>query len=105
MFIYLASPYTNDPDNNFKLAEAHTAKALKQGLVIFSPIVHCHEIAKEYNLPPDFDFWQNYNFGMLRSAEVLHVLMIEGWEDSKGVQAEIDFAVQHDISILYKAIN
>jgi len=101
MFIYLASPYTNNPHKNFKKAEKYTAEELKAGVCIFSPIVHCHEIAQKHNLPHDFNFWQKYNFGMLEAANELHILTLPGWEESLGVQAEIKFAYENNIPIRF----
>lgn len=103
--IYLASPYSHpDPlimKTRFLLAEQETAHYMKQGLVIFSPIVHCHEIACKYTLPTDFAFWQNYCIAMLRRADTLWVLRIEGWKESKGVTHEIEVATAALIPIKY----
>ena len=101
MFIYLASPYTNNPEENFKLAESYVAQQLKNGVCIFSPIVHCHEIAQKHDLPHDFNFWQNYNFNMLFNADELWILKIPGWENSVGVQEEIKFAEKHKLKVKY----
>ena len=94
--IYLASPYShNNPSvmqARFKMAEKYTALLLQQGRVIFSPIVHCHELAKTYELPTDFAFWANYCLGMLEKADELWVLGLDGWRHSAGVTAEIKFA-------------
>jgi len=102
-YIYIASPYT-DPDwevmvKRFTLAEEVTAQLLRQGDHIYSPIVHCHELAQKHELPTDFEFWQNYNRAMLSKASELYVLAMDGWEDSKGVQAEREFAKQCGIPV------
>lgn len=99
--IYLTSPYT-DPDplvmkTRFLLAEQITAAMLKRQLVVYSPIVHCHELAQRHDMPHDFEFWRSYNFGMLRHASTIHVVAMNGWEDSRGVMAELDFAEQAGI--------
>lgn len=94
--IYLASPYSHpDPlimKTRFLLAEQVTAKLLGEGLFVYSPIVHCHELGLKYSLPTDFAFWKKYNFDMIRRCSVLFVLSIDGWELSKGVRAEWEFA-------------
>lgn len=76
----------------FLLAEQVTSILMGQGLIVFSPIVHCHALAERYALPTDFDFWQRYNFGMLRLASELYVLAVAGYEESKGVTCERRFA-------------
>lgn len=103
--IYLGSPYSHpDPlimKTRFMLAEQCTAELLQQGLVVFSPIVHCHELAHKYNLPTDFAFWQMYCLGMLRLAAQMYILQIPGVHESKGLQAEIKFARHAGIPICF----
>jgi len=104
-FIYLASPYT-DPSPLVRQARYQqvaevTAQILTQSLAIYSPIVHCHELAKRYALPKDFTFWSRYNYAMLIESSGLFVLELEGWKNSKGVQGEVDFAIQKGIPITY----
>lgn len=94
--IYLASPYS-DPDplimrTRFLLAEQCTAALLSQRQSVYSPIVHCHEIAQRYALPTDFAFWKSYNFDMLRRADSFGVLRIRGWNTSVGLTAELELA-------------
>jgi hypothetical protein len=101
MFTYLASPYSGNEQENYEAAAKFTAERMAQGHVIFSPIVHCHQIAIDYNLPGDFNFWQNYNFAMLDIADELMVLKLPGWERSKGVAGEIDFAANAGIPVTY----
>ena len=104
MFTYIASPYTNNPEVNFKRVELIVAQLLKDGQCIFSPIVHCHEIAQKHNLPKDFKFWEKYNFNMLIESDLLLVIQLPGWQESVGVQAEIKFAKENKINILYTKI-
>lgn len=94
--IYLASPYSHpDPlimKTRFLLAEQCTAALLQRKDWVYSPIVHCHELASKYNLPTDFVYWQEYNVAMLRRCEELFILAIPGWRESKGVTAELTVA-------------
>lgn len=102
--IYLASPYTNpDPlvrKTRFLLAEQATARLLRDGHVVFSPIVHTHELATKYELPTDFDFWQRYCVTMLTKASIFGILDIPGWTESKGVQAELAVAKQMFLPVI-----
>lgn len=99
--IYLASPYTHsDPDviqERFERVQALTAKLLINDLVIYSPIVHCHDLANKFGLRKDYAFWANYNHGMLIRARLLYVYTLPGWESSKGVIGEIFFAQRQRI--------
>lgn len=90
--IYLASPYTADPVNLFSRTQKLTARLLKHGHHIYSPIVHCHELAQQYDLPTDFKFWQAYNFDLLARADQIWVAWLDGWSKSKGVRGELSEA-------------
>ncbi len=100
-FIYLASPYTAKSEltrheRYLKVSEV-IAKYLRAGIHVYSPIVHCHEIARRHTLPTSFQFWADYNYAMLGEACLLHVLQLPGWEKSRGVTAEIAFAARQSI--------
>ena len=95
--IYLASPYTHkDPQvqqQRYELAMEAVAEFLRQGEFVYSPIVHCHEMAKRHSLPTDYQFWWNYNVDFMDSAQSIYVLCIDGWKESAGVRKEIEFAI------------
>lgn len=97
--IYLASPYTHpDPavmQRRFEDARAATAALLSRGEIVYSPIVHGHAIAIAHDLPKDWGFWQRHCFAMLERADNLYVLMLDGWEQSRGVRAELDWWKAH----------
>lgn len=103
--IYLASPYTSTHESvvetRHSWAEHVTAKLMRKGLVVFSPIVHNHKISQDYKMPKDYEFWEKYCLEMLSLASELYVLMLEDWEESKGVLAEIEFAKKQNIPIFY----
>lgn len=92
-YVYLASPYSHaNPfvrEMRYLRTTQALANALKQGIYMYSPIVHCHELAKIADLPRDAGFWEKYNFTMLAAAEILWVLMLPGWMESKGIASEI----------------
>ncbi len=94
--IYLASPYS-DPDEQivekrYEAAAKATFWLLSRHAWVYSPIVHCHELAKKFRLPKEFDYWENYNKAMLRKADSLFILTEQGWFKSKGVQVEMFFS-------------
>lgn len=102
-YTYLASPYTHvDPaimDRRYEISCHATCWFLVWRIWIYSPIVHCHEIAKKWELPRTWDFWRDYNDAMLAPAKRLMILAIDGWQDSAGVNHEAWFAKQHNIPI------
>jgi len=102
--IYLASPFTHENTNvehhRFIQAEVITALILKNNFNVFSPIVHCYEIAKKFTLPSHFEFWAKYDEAMLKRCTHVVILDIEGWEISKGVANEKRLAEKYNIPIL-----
>jgi nucleoside 2-deoxyribosyltransferase len=93
MLVYLASPYSH-PDPAVKherfLAACRAAGSLiQQGVHVFSPIAHTHPIALACDLPGGWEFWAEYDRLMIAACDELHVLMLDGWRQSAGVQAEM----------------
>jgi hypothetical protein len=108
-FIYLASPYSH-PDAEVRAArylEAQNALVwlLGQRHWAYSPIIHCHPLAIGHGLPTDAAFWEDYNFAMLAAAKELMILVIPGWAESVGVNAECDFAHTHSIPVKWLECN
>lgn len=103
--IYLASPYTSESKEEQKRrvqdAEVFTHKALLRGWTIFSPIVYSASLAKYEGMPGNWDFWKNLDLEMLSRSDELWVLMLTGWTESVGVQAEITEAKQLEIPVRY----
>lgn len=114
-FIYLASPYsspreTTDPpltSDYMELRYKETLKVvtylIKNDYPIYSPIVHCHHIARIGELPVDAKSWERYNFRMLSVASGLLILKLPGWMNSKGVRAERSYAKTHYIPVSHLA--
>lgn len=95
MYIYVASPYT-DPDKfimNDRYLEAmrYTADLIKNGQHAYSPIVHCHDMAIRYDFPVDHVFWSAFDAAMIIPCKEVHVLQLEGWDQSRGIAHEIEF--------------
>lgn len=103
--IYLASPYSSPDDlvrkTRFLIAEQVCAILLNQGVFVYSPIVHCHELSARHQLPTSFEFWRGYNFDMLRRADLISILAIPGWRESEGVSAELEMARLIGMPITY----
>lgn len=102
---YLATPYTH-ADFQVMCRRAEEAmrvagQLMQKGLVVYSPIWHCHEIARTYSLPTDFKFWDNFNTTMIRPAAGIIVATMKGWEESKGVTDEIHKASMMDKPVYY----
>lgn len=102
---YLATPYSNYPGGHDAAADAADREAgflIKHGINAMSPIAHCHRIFKSgYATGGDFETWKRWNFAMLYAAKGLIVCKLDGWAESKGVQAEIKIAQGLDMKVIY----
>lgn len=101
--IYLASPYSHpNPavrEQRYIMARIFTLWALQQPLPLFSPIVYGHEFGSQLGYV--FEAWKTLNDAMIRACEQVWVLRIDGWEDSRGVKHEIEFARSLGKPIIY----
>jgi len=102
--IYLCSPYSHpDPsvrEARFDAACLATVELMRAGHVVFSPIVHGHPLVR-FDLPIEWDYWERIDREHLRKCDEVVVLMLDGWRESRGVQAEIDLAIEMDLPIRY----
>jgi len=110
--IYLASPYTYKgngdkitksviEEQNFEAVCRVASRLMKEGTKLFSPIAHCHPIAMAGGLPTDWRFWQDYCRATLGRCDEIWVLMLDGWKESTGVQAEIELAIKLGLPVTY----
>lgn len=116
--IYLASPYSvgkegaygaantgtaspNIRTRRFKAACRKSAELMAQGEVVFSPIAHSHSIELFGDGESTGDFWLNQDLAILKRCDKLVVYRLEGWERSRGIKKEVDFAQSVGIPVEY----
>lgn len=102
---YLASPYSHpDPKVKKHRAELVTESAvdlLHHGIFVFAPIAY-NEPWEKYNLPGDWNFWCEFDKTFVSRCDGgVIVLMIDGWDKSIGVTAEIEFAKSRGLPVFY----
>ena len=93
--LYLCSPYSNpDPSvrqARFDAACRAAADLIREGKIIFSPVAHSHALC-QYDLPLDWEFWQQLDRRFLEACDEVVVLILDGWRESVGIQAEMAIA-------------
>jgi hypothetical protein len=115
-FIYMCTVYSLDaPEDTidgmalrefrYQKAMLYTAEFTKKGEVVFSPILHSHPLALKHMIPGDFKFWEKIDFAFIDSAERVRVIMMDGWDRSRGVTAEVNYARSIDKPIEYVVDN
>ncbi len=103
--IYIASPYSHTDkevvEYRVKTVAQYSAKLLINKQPSISPITVGTTILKYSDLPSDFAFWKQFSLDLLSVCTEIHVLTLDGWEESIGVHAEIKYAEEHNITITY----
>lgn len=93
--LYLASPFSHDDpevrEARYKAALAETALMLSSGHNVFSPICYSYQFERDCGLS-DWAFWMRVDLDILSRCGEVHVLMLPGWDVSRGVKAEIEHA-------------
>lgn len=109
MFWYLATPYTKyhaGLQMAYSHACAHAAWLIARGVPVFSPIAHTHGIAEMSQVDAkDGAYWLAADEPIMNSAYGLIVCKMKGWEESSGVQHEIDYFHKAGKPIVYLAEN
>ena len=106
MMIYLASPYSHDEERirirRYIATREFTWHHLQMGVALFSPIVYCHQFARDFGAGIDAVTWLHLNEPMLSMAREVWVLELDGWRESAGVRWEMGFAKQLSIPVTMK---
>ena len=91
---YLASPYSSSDattrEQRFEAVQRATLILIQRGCVLFSPIAYSHQFAAEIGTA--FEPWAAFDLAMIDAADEVWVLMLAGWRESVGVQAELRHA-------------
>jgi hypothetical protein len=107
--IYLSSVYSHpEPEiraRRFEAACCIAARMISRGEVVYSPIVSTHPIAVLCDMPTTCEFWHKQNEAMLRKADKLVVVKMDGWDKSKGISVEVEFAKSIGLPVEYREAN
>lgn len=102
---YLCSPYSHaDPKvrhERYLAVLKKTGEYLANGEFVFSPICYSHQFAVSSDFDVRWEFWKPFDLHMIEISDGLIVMQLEGWEQSIGVKAEIEYAKVLNIPIEY----
>ncbi len=105
-YYYISNPYNGTEEQKAeraRIAAQVCGKLLKMGIHAWSPIVHNHAMMKssEFALEERRSLILDFDFSLLRSAQGMLALTIDGWEQSYGVKAEIELCEKLSIPVKY----
>lgn len=97
--VYLSSPYTSGGTASDYEAYARVDGVrsmlfilMNMGVTVVSPIVAGAGMLP-YGENQSHDWWMRFDRKLLRKCDCIAVLAVEGWQDSPGVQEEIELAL------------
>ncbi len=94
MLFYVATPYSKHPAGiqaAFDDAALETARLVKHGVAVFSPIVHSHPIAIAGEINPlDHGIWLPVCGPFIARCDGIVMCMMEGWRYSYGMNVELN---------------
>lgn len=106
MLGYLASPYSH-PDKNVqesrvKQVAEKAVQLINAGIPVISPIVHNVGLIQHSPnaMEGGWKNWGKLDEAMLSSCKYMIVYQMEGWKESKGIEAEIQICKRLNIPII-----
>lgn len=100
--IYIAGPMTGKPDLNYPRFRRFAKLLRDEGWKVVSPV----EMAEDNNWTPDMltantDLLQRLIFAELEAVKCCDaILMLKGWEESKGARTELLVALTHNKEVI-----
>jgi hypothetical protein len=106
--IYLACPYTHNApefmEERYKSATSAAARLIEKGHVVFSPITMTHPIDKilaKGKITLGSQYWVDFDELFMSACSKMIVLMLDGWQESEGIQREIEHFITRGKEVLY----
>lgn len=92
--IYVGTPYTRYP-LGIEMAFIHacevTARLLRKGLKVYSPIAHTHPVAIHGKINPlDHSVWLPFDAAIMDKSDAMIVAKLDTWDKSTGVTHEMN---------------
>lgn len=103
--VMVLSPYTDGDygvvQRRVEQTQDYFMKLLELGMTPFSAIMQCHDVSNRKEIAGTFTQWGKYCLDMMSIADEIHVLMLDGWEESVGVRQEIEHAKSLNLQVSY----
>ena len=104
---YIATPFTSkspEVEESRMVLSTLTASFLKEqfNLTMILPITMSYQLVRmNHRLGSDWETWGNDDLKLLSKCGALIVLTLMGWDESYGVEQEINYARENKMPIYY----
>lgn len=103
--IFISSPYSHQDqdviEQNYIKVAKFVSKLTTQGITAISPIAYGHTLLKFNNMANDWKTWEDFCLEFLDKADELWVYKMPGWNHSRGVAEEIEYAIKKGKTVKY----
>jgi len=103
--LYIACPYSSTDlliqKERFKKVSKFAGQLVQAGNLVYSPISHSAPMAWENKMGAKFSAWEELDYFYLSRADIVIVYMLEGWEESVGIEQELLMAVEIAKPVIY----
>lgn len=103
--IFISAPYSHKDKKieayRYEGICRYAAHLFSNNRTSMSPVMMGHPCLAFEKMPGDFAFWKDYAYEVLSKCDELHVLELDGWNESVGVAQEIIYAGNANIPIKY----
>jgi hypothetical protein len=104
-YLYLASPYTHNSRFvrmwRYEAVRDFGAFLASNRFWFFGPIMHSYDMSQNHQLPHNFEFWRDWNHAMIDASQGVIVFQIDGWDTSRGVTDEVEYAKKIGKPVIY----
>ena len=107
-FIYLASPYSHpsrkvEKEREKEINRIGAELQARTGHALFPPITVSAHFKKllPHKFGTSFSAWKDIDLTVVSKSDEVWVVKMSGWKDSIGVQAEIEYANDNEIPVMY----
>ena len=94
--VYLMCPYSHKRyhvrQSRVLLASRTAAYLMRQGYCVYSPLSHSDQIAHHIENHLDHDFWLRQCRPFVEWADEVHLILADGWDKSRGIALELEWA-------------
>jgi hypothetical protein len=99
---YIACPYWHDDEavRNYRRRKAidYTTVLVKKGILCYSPLLYTDRFKGDNTKE---NYWLEHGRRMVEACDRVRVLCLEGWQQSGGVQGELERAQELGLEIMY----